>query len=523
MQRSIPRKIHSHRFIRIVLFLSALATLAGVVFLVTRTQGREAVPERTPSTDSKVPSAYRNRALLPALPSLNRPEETAPAITGNVYGTDGVPIPGATVVATTFEIAGNIPSKAGSVQSDERGRFELSLPEGTYQINASREGYGPTATSAHTGSPVSLVLPKSGVVKGRVYDEQNQPVRHFTIDVISAVLGDQPAPPPLWSRSFDSPDGSFRLDQLPSWGVILKASAPDHAPAISAEISVGPGETSDVDLTLARGCVLLGKVEDKEGTPLPRVVVDAEARLVEGAIVDPAVQTAEHVKSEMDGAFRLDHVPTGEITIRAYDGHNAVAARTVQISEDCSELAPVKLVMSSGGSVTGVARRQDGTPLAGARLSLTGRSIGVVNTTSDAEGRFRVDEIPDGSVRLELHHEGRATMMFVGVNDGAVTSQDITLVGEGTAELRGRITAAGKPLAGIQLAIASNQGRARGIGMYQPVTDGDGNYSVSSIPSGNYVIGVLSTTQGRSVHIEAEGVVTVDLDVAPATASGEGN
>ena len=521
MQKNISRSHDSRRFVRVFMLLSALAILAGAILLNARTKGREATPEAAAaSTDRKVSSAYKNRALLPALSSPHGFEDTSAALTGNVYGADGVPIPGASVVAMTFEIAGNIPSKAASAQSDERGHFQLALPEGTYQISAVKEGYGPSAASAHTGGPISLVLPKSGVITGHVYDEQDQPVRHFTIDVIPSVLGDQPTPPPLWSGTFDSPDGSFRLDQLPAWGVIIKASAADYAPAISSEITALPREPAEVTLTMERGCVLLGKVEDRQGTPLPRVVVNAEARVVEGIFVDPAVQAAEHVKTGADGAFRLEHVPLGEVTVRAYDGHNAVAALTLQIA-DCSVLEPAKLVMSRGGSVAGVARLQDGTPLAGARVSLTGRSIGVVNTTSGSDGRFRFDEIADGAVRLELDYEGRTTQMSVGVSDGAVTDQDITLADRGEAELRGRITAAGRPLSGIQIQVARNQGLDRGIAVYRPVTDADGNYALSSIAPGSYVIGVLSTTKAGSVHVTADALATVNLDVAP-TPSDDG-
>jgi Carboxypeptidase regulatory-like domain len=521
MQKIISRRESSRRFVRFFMLLSALAILVGAILLFARSKGRGATPEAAAtSTDKKGSSAYKNRAVLPARSSPHEFEDTSASLTGNVYGSDGVPIPGASVVATTFEIAGNIPSKAGSVESDEHGHFKLPLPEGTYQISAVKEGYGPSATSAHTGGPISLVLPRSGVITGHVHDEQDQPVRHFTIDVISSVMGDQPTPPPLWSGKFDSPDGSFRLDQLPSWGVIIKASAADYAPAISPEITAQPGEPSEVTLTMERGCVLLGKVEDGQGAPLPRVVVNAEARVVEGAFVDPAVQTAEHVKTGADGAFRLEHVPLGEVTVRAYDGDNAVAALTLQIA-DCSVLEPAKLVMSRGGSVTGVARLQDGTPLAGARVSLTGRAIGVVNTTSGSDGRFRFDEIADGAVRLELDYEGRATQVSIGVSAGAVTDQDITLADRGEAELRGRITASGRPLSGIQIQVARSQGPDRGIAVYRPVTDADGNYALSSIAPGSYVIGVLSTAKAGSVHIRADAAAIVDLDLAP-TPSDDG-
>lgn len=518
MQRPLLRASRSRFLNRKFLVLSVVTILAGVILLFARGKPGEAHDDgASPSAARKQKTAYRNRSVVQAPRLPGRPEESKTAITGHVYGTDGIPIPGATVVAATFEIAGNIPSHALSVRSDQEGRFELPLKEGTYQLIASKEGYGPTATMAHTGDTSSLIMPRSGVIIGRIYDEQRNPVRHFTIDVISAVPGDMPTPPPLWSRSFDSADGSFRVEQIPGWEVLIRATAEGYATTLSPPIDLEREEVFDLEMTLTRGCVLSGRVEDREGAAQPRVLVDAEARLVSSALIDPSVPAAAHVESEMDGTFRLENVPEGEVTVRAYDGSSAAASITVQIS-DCEALAPVTLVLSSGGSLAGVARRPDGAPLSNARLSLIARSIGIVNTTSDEEGRFRFDEIPDGPARLELHHEGRGALLFVGVTEGEVTTQDITLFGDGASELRGRVTAAGKPLSGVKLMIAGNHGHERGMGMYHPVTDAEGNYRVPSMLPGNYVVGVLSTSEGRAVNVKDGDVATLNIDVSPRTA-----
>jgi hypothetical protein len=58
--------------------------------------------------------------------------------------------------------------------------------------------------------------------------------------------------------------------------------------------------------------------------------------------------------------------------------------------------------MSSGGAVTGVVRRGDGTPLPGAKLTLSHRSIGYLNEVSDAEGRYRFDQLPANLLRPEV-------------------------------------------------------------------------------------------------------------------------
>ncbi len=136
-------------------------------------------------------SGYHNRAVRRPAEERQRAEAPAqPAITGTVYGTDGNPVSGATVAATTFEVAGNLPMTVGSTASDERGRFQLRLAEGSYNLNAARSGYGTTLLAAKTGDEVSLILPKSGVIEGHVYDEQHGPVPHFTVDVLTTMPDD---------------------------------------------------------------------------------------------------------------------------------------------------------------------------------------------------------------------------------------------------------------------------------------------------------------------------------------------
>ncbi|WP_438021999.1 carboxypeptidase regulatory-like domain-containing protein [Sorangium sp. So ce233] len=501
------------------ILLGVLALLSGALLGSVR-PGSGPVPDAATAKSGVPPRApaYRNRALWTRPPPAAPPAGAAPrkVIAGKVYDTEGNGIPGAKVLAATFSVAGNIASEAGSTLTDEQGRFELSLPEATYQINAAREGHGPTSVTAHSGDTVSLVLPRSGVVEGRVLDERNRPVRRFTLEVLSASLASLPASPPLWSRTFDSPDGSFRVEELPSWSVMLRATAADLAPELSSPFKVAPGASRTIDLTLSAGCTLVGTVEDRSGARLPRVFVDVDARRAFGSAGALAAHaTSGQTESESDGSFRLEHVPRGTVLVRGYDGASAVTTVKVEVSA-CEALKPVKLVMTPGGGVAGVARGGDGAPLTGARLTLLSREIGFVNTTSDAEGRFRFDEIPPGGVRLALEHEGQRTMAPVRVKGGEVTEHDIALLpAAASGELRGRVTAGDKPLPGIRLSIARSRAReeGKGIDVYSAVTDADGNYRVAAMPQGSYLVNLLSTNHGGTAQIEAGKTATLDLDV----------
>ncbi len=438
-----------------------------------------------------------------------------------MYSGDGESLAGAIVVATTFDRAGNTPSPLGTVKSDAQGHFEIPLPDGTYQLNAALEGYGPTAATANAGDTVSLVLSKSGVLRGHVRDEGGQPIKHFTIDVVSVLPGDAPAPPPSWSKTFDSPDGSYQADQIPAWPVMIRASADDFAPGLSSPVSVHKGDTRDVDITLGAGCTLTGTVVDKGGEALPGVLVNAESRVSAGSAMDPSLQTSTQAQSGDDGSFSLPHVPKGTLLVRSYDGDYAVTSATVEVGE-CAKLTPVKLTMTTGGSVTGVARSADGKALSGARVTVSDRPIGFVNATTDHDGHYRLDMLPPGLVRIELEHKGQQTMTYVQIKDGDTVKQDLSLFGGGNGEIAGTVTAGKKPVSGMRLLVAANHGRDKGIALYFPVTAEDGSFRVPSIPAGNYLVSVMSTTEGRGVQVNSGDVVRLDLDAGAVQPIGDG-
>ncbi len=397
------------------------------------------------------------------------------------------------MTASTFEIAGNIPSSAGVTRSDELGRFELPLQEGTYQLSAAVEGHGPAGATAHTGDTIALVLPQSGAISGHVVDEPREPREQLRHRRHRRRPRRHARSSPVFSRRFNSLDGAFRVDQLPSWDVVVRAGSEGYAPAYSADMNVPVGATQQINLTLSRGCELTGKVVSASGAPAPRVVVDAEAQIGAGAIGgDVSVQTAEQAETREDGSFRLGNVPKGTVLVRAYGDDSAVTTTSIEVT-DCAKLQPIKLVVAAGSILSGVARDADGAPLAGARLTLMHRSTGFISAGTDAEGRFRFDRLPPGRARLELEHEGRAIQRFVRMEPGKDTEVEMALTVSGTGQLTGRVTAGGKPLAGAQLMVAANLGRGKGLGVFHPLTGSDGTYHLNNLPRGPYAVSVVST------------------------------
>jgi hypothetical protein len=278
-------------------------------------------------------------------------------------------------------------------------------------------------------------------------------------------------------------------------------------------VSVPVGTTRQVDLTLTRGCELTGKVASASGAPASRVIVDAEAQLGAGAVDgDMSVQTTAQAESLEDGSFRLQNVPKGTVLVRAYGDDSAVTTTSIEVT-DCAKLPPLELVVAPGSLLSGVARDQDGAPIAGARLTLMHRAIGFVSAQSDAEGRFRFDRLPAGRARLELSHQGRAIQRFVKMETGKQTDVEMAFAVSGAGQFSGCVTAGGKPLVGAQFMVAANLGRGKGLGIFHPVTGSDGTYHLDNLPRGPYAVSVVSTPVMKGTQIQSDETATVDLDV----------
>jgi hypothetical protein len=276
---------------------------------------------------------------------------------------------------------------------------------------------------------------------------------------------------------------------------------------------VGPDEEREVDLTAPVGCALAGVVTGRAGEPLAGVLVNAEERMAAGSPLDPTLPVPDQARSDGSGRFRLDHVPRGTLLVRGYGPPWAVGTVTVQVGA-CDALAPVALVMSNGGGVAGQARGADGRPLAGAVLTVMDRSIGHVSTRSGADGRFQLGGLPAGTVRLELAEGEQRVQRLVPIEEGAVVQHDMTLFPEGLGELRGRVTAGGRPIAGARVLVASNHGPANGIAVYFPATGDDGRFRLPSIPEGVYLVSLVSAQQSSGARVVAGDAAEVELDVS---------
>ncbi|MEM9801780.1 MAG: carboxypeptidase regulatory-like domain-containing protein [Planctomycetota bacterium] len=270
--------------------------------------------------------------------------------------------------------------------------------------------------------------------------------------------------PALRARKRLDADGRVRFGTLPA-GVALEMDmrAEGVAPIDMEVAALAPGETREVELTVAQGARIEGRVLRADGGPASEARVTASiAGRVFGFDDDVIAETT----SDATGHFALEHVPDGRIVVRG-DADDALESERVQVEiTGGRDAVDVEIVLEDGGTLVGVVRRADGLSAAGAPLEAVfdvAHSAGPAGfgalrgarsrTVAGEDGTFRLSGLGDGpfSVRATLEDDaGRALSGRVdGVRPGA---DEVDLV------LRPPLTVSGvvvgpsqEPLAGIHI------------------------------------------------------------------------
>ncbi|MEZ4293331.1 MAG: carboxypeptidase-like regulatory domain-containing protein [Polyangiaceae bacterium] len=508
MPKPTPSRDPSSLFALRILGAIALALLILAVYLITRKgPGGAGGEERT--LPGKTRSGYENRGIWR---TGNARVPASFPIRGTVYDLAGQAVPGARIMAYSFQASGNQASPVGKAESNGDGRFEMHVADGSYYVTAEREGYGPTQVIAHSGEEIGLLLPRSGVVEGHVVDEQGRPVRRFSIDILSPSLDDMAAPAPFASKQFVSSDGSFKLESLPERPVFLRVTAEGYAPAFSEAMKLYQNDRRTEEITLTAGCKLTGKVVDEDGAPLTAVYVDAELRKVAGVMGPSSIDATTADETDDSGRFELTGVPFGDVMLRAYDGTHAASTTSVKV-ESCDSLPVIQLRMTAGATLSGIVRDTDGNPIAGAKIALSHRAIGFVNTISDAQGHYTFDKLPEGGMRLVALRGGQRTTALVTLYGDQPATKDLVFSTEGKGAIEGIVRAGDRPLPGMSVTVMSNEGNGT-LGSRHPITGPDGKFTISGLQDGAYAVLLPSINRVTSARIEEGSTEKVEIDVA---------
>jgi carboxypeptidase family protein len=221
-------------------------------------------------------------------------------------------------------------------------------------------------------------------------------------------------------------DGSYDFAGLSPGDYQFQINANNRGGGSGVKLTIDVPDLPEarIDLAFPEGGVEGRVVDDATGAPLE----GADVRLADLGGATPSgllgqlmsrENTSVHARTDAQGAFRFERLQAGEyeLTVRpprtGADGvHYAPpGSRKVEVREN-AVVRGIELRLLPALAITGLARRTGGEPLEGVEIVATpigpgaGTRVDLAErATSDAQGRFRIDDLAEGAYELTATKE----------------------------------------------------------------------------------------------------------------------
>tara|TARA_R110002096_G_scaffold292224_1_gene486478 strand:- start:9989 stop:12721 length:2733 start_codon:yes stop_codon:yes gene_type:complete len=434
-------------------------------------------------------------------------------LAGTVVDHNGKPVVGAHIVARA---AGSFfhlqdPKKDG-VASDAKGKFQLTVPQGTLQLIAVHDEH-PPATSERIPvdssevRDVVITMQEGANISGRVVTSAGTAVAWPTIRVLSKevsglgthrqVIGDK--------------DGTFEVSGLPKEQLLVHGASQEASSEATDVDMRTTASQKNITITLTVEGMIAGVVLDENGEPVPEAQVVASPDFWEGADVEklrargPAFATTAG-----DGTFTIRGLPDTKFSLRASKGDQGsgmgkgVAAKTGD--------SDVKVVLATSATIEGQVRMSDGSTPEIAMVSV-GYRPGVPTT----KGKFILRDIPPGTYELVIRGPEFATAYVPDIEVAAAARLDLGSVSVDKGRvLRGTVTGpSGQSIAGASVVMGNQvysdgtsltpSGAGAGIdeamGLRRATTDDSGRFAIYGLGKTAAVLVGEHLEHGRSLGI----------------------
>ena len=399
---------------------AATLTLTGNADAIDTSGAAAWFEPRTPLTSLSL--VFTRRSGLPVYQTWFA--SVAQDITGTVTDA-GAPAPGValtltdangTVVATTTTAADGTYSFPGYVAADGY-TVRVTPPTGKIPVGATTLTADLSAGDAVADFALRDIVPVA--VSGRVTDTAGTPIAGVTVTIDG-------------QTTTTDADGRYLFDQVPVGTHTATITTPtgytvDLAPPPVVVPSGSEEPITDVDFRVAENPDLSGTVR-ANGAGVAGVTVTA---------VGPGGTTLTRV-TDASGGYTFPRLVAGdyEITMSTPGGYVATAPTVRDEQVAGADVTDVDFELARLGAVEGTVRDDDGAPVAGVTVTVTGPG-GPQNLTSGADGTFGLGGLAPGTYTLTVvppagsSVAGPATRMVVITAAGEVVGeQDFELVAD---------------------------------------------------------------------------------------------
>ena len=455
--------------------------------------------------------------------------DPAAALTGRVVDGDGKPVKGAEV-RVIDQLRGGDAAVERRTTSDDKGVFRVGgLAASRYRVevrppDALVERREAVELARGRTLDLGTFRARPGLaLSGTVTGDDRTPLEGIALRAFRR-LGQGRA---LERRGTSDAEGRFRLGGLAEGRYDLDVdpkSAGSWLPAEREDLAV-PGPP--VELKLERGAVIRGTATGPDGAAPEGLSVWALTGATERGS-SRAVGRAT-IEDRATGAFRIEGLPAGEVSVHAAARRLAPAASEPLDLAAGEERTGLALRLARGLRLVGtVVAKESGAPLAGASIAVEGTSAPAGDGEARAsaldetpvtstDGRFALDGLAAGQVTLAARHPDFAPSTQV-VVVGEEDPEPVRIALGAGATVEGTVTkAGGEPAPGIRIEARGESALGGDPKLAGTLTGADGSYRLVHLPAGAGTVVRRGGTSGlddqerRSVALADGATVRVDF------------
>jgi hypothetical protein len=256
------------------------------------------------------------------------------------------------------------------------------------------------------------------------------------------------------------------------------------------QLVVGDNGLNNVDLVVTQAGAISGRVVNSAGAPLPGLLVTAMGDDGNSHLAETAA----------DGTYVIDSLPAGVYEIDA--GGNALATSTVSNITVIAggRTGNINLLLQDAATISGTVLGPNG-PITGATVSAATDDGSGSSAVTDDAGHYTVTGLSTGVYILTASAPDLASSEISSINLAAGTTlngQNFSLAVGGNVAGQILMTGTTTPVSGVVLTLTGSAGTFTGV------TDTNGEFSVTNLPVGSYVLVALA-----SAFMSVETQVTV--------------
>jgi len=441
----------------------------------------------------------------------------AATLSGRVVNADQTAAAYATVRVGPHDLGRMGPEVAGSMRqvvADQDGKFTLrGLPREALRVRAESDAAASKIVDVDLSggagpADLVLVLDVTGTIAGTVVDDTSQPVAEAQVTAAPDFLGGGGKLEDMALAGFSAATtdggGRFALHGLPPGAYRLWAHrGGGGVQAFTREgTPAKPGDTQ-VRIVLPAPGSIKGTIALDDGSPVKAAMIRVGWQ--------PGV-------AAQDGKFVLKDLSPGKYDLR-FVGPEFAEFTKADVEVEAGKATDLgTITVKRGRRVTGTVVSGDGTPVAGARVTLgkfvissgkeTGKMAGAspeqmgmrIATTGD-DGGFAIVGVGPAEATVVAEQDQMGRSDGVTIPPGTTDPQPIRLRLRGFGSLTGKVTSGGEPVASATI-LASDEGAGQQAIV---VTSGaDGAYLVDRIPEGKHRLNVMKTSGFGAASTSAE-------------------